>query len=209
MVRRTAAFEKVLDLAIANVTPPEFQKIHARIAKEALAEHLAKVNPDPQVERFVDGRQGAAEEQVKAYGVIRYEFVRLGQIVAEALKWLIEHSPKDTGEYRNSFYVGVNGKLIPAANFNAKAVPSDAEIVIGNKAPYHRKIDVQSIGGKKINVSVEPFLMERAAQMIRRRYLDVDCKRVYTMNFTGQYILKRGKRAGKPVQSPALILKRR
>lgn len=209
MARRAAAFEKVLDLAIANVSPPEFQKIHARIAKKALADHLAKVDPDPQVERFVDGRQGLAEEQVKLYGVIRYEFVRLGQIVAEALKWLIEHSPKESGEYKNSFYVGVNGKLIPAANFNPKAVPSDAEIVVGNKAPYHRKLDVQTIGKKPIKVSVEPFLMERAAQMIRRRYLDVDCKRVYTMQFTGQYVLKRGKRAGKPVQSPALVLKRR
>jgi hypothetical protein len=209
MVRRAAAFERVLDLAIANVTPPEFQKIHARVAREALAEHLAKVNPDPQVERFVDGRPGVSEDQVKAYGVIRYEFVRLGQIVAEVLKWLLQHAPEETGEYHKSFFVGVNGKFIPAANFNPKAVPSGAEIVIGNKAPYSRKIDLQTAGRKPINVYTEPFLFERAAQMIRRRYLDVDCKRVYTMQFPGQYILKRGKRAGQPVNSPALILKRR
>lgn len=217
MARRAAAFERVIDLAIANVSPPEFQKIHARIAREALAEHLAKVNPDPQVERFIDGRPGLVEEQVKAYGVIRYEFVRLGQIVAEALKWLIEHSPKNHSarrtshvkHYDESFFIGVNGKKIPADEFRPDSVPASAEIYIGNDAPYNRMIDVQTRGKQKLQVSIEPFIFERAALILRKRYLDLDVKRVYTLAFPDQYELRRGKRAGKPVQSPALILTRK
>lgn len=217
MARRAAAFERVIDLAIANVSPPEFQKIHARIAREALAEHLATVEPDPQVERFVDGREGVSEDAVKLYGVIRYEFVRLGQIVAEALKWLIEHSPKSHSarrtshakHYDESFFVGVNGKKIPADKFRPDLVPPGAEIYIGNDAPYNRMIDVQTRGKQKLKVSVEPFIFERATQVLRKRYLDLDVKRVYTITFPDQYELRRGKRAGRPVQSPALILTRK
>lgn len=227
MARRAAAFEKVLDLAIANVSAPEFQKIHARVAKKALADHLAKVNPDPQVERFVDGRPGLAEEQVKLYGVIRYEFHNLGDAVEAALKFLWHEGAQVSKEFADSFFVGVlrresrivrgkrveerhaDGRLIPAKDFGTKNLPADAEYLIGNKLSYNRKVDVQHIGKKPMSFSVDPFIYARCAEMLNRRYRSVKVKSVYNLTFDGQYILKAGPKAGRPVHSPGIIITRR
>ena len=56
MARSTAAFERVISVAIARLKPPEAQKRHAEIARKGLADHLAKTKGAPQVVTFVDGR---------------------------------------------------------------------------------------------------------------------------------------------------------
>lgn len=227
MARRAATFEKTIDLFIDNVSSPEFQKIHARIAKAALADHLAKVKSKPNVERFVDGREGLVEDQVKLYGVIRYEFHNLGDAVQSAIEFLVREGAKVGPEFANSFFVGIlrsdsgkvrgkevtthraDGRMVPAKDFGTKNLPADAEYLIGNRLSYNRKVDVQQIGKKPMKFDVDPFLYARCAQMLNRRYRSVKVKSVYNLTFDGQYILKTGPKAGRPVHSPGIIITRR
>lgn len=227
MARGLASFERTIDVFIDNVSSPEFQKIHARIAREALAEHLAKVKSTPNIERFVDGREGLVEEQVKLYGVIRYEFHNLGDAVEAAIKFLLAEGAKVSPEYAAGFFVGVlrsesgkvrgkdvtthqaDGRMVAAKDFGTKNLPADAEYLIGNKLSYNRKVDVQHIGLKAMKFSVDPFIYARCAQMLNQRYRSVKVKSVYNLTFDGQYILKTGPKAGRPVHSPGIILTRR
>jgi hypothetical protein len=113
------------------------------------------------------------------------------------------------------------GKFIRMQDFSPDAVTPDVtEIVIGNTQPYSRKVDVQFVGNERLTFSVPPGLFDDAVSAIKSRYGTlVDVKRVYTMNFPGQYILKQEqyhksgprkgrsrKRAGKRVESPALVI---
>ena len=85
-------------------------------------------------------------------------------------------------------------------------VPADAEIVIVNTAPDNRKVDVQMIGTRSLRYATPEGMYDDAARMLRREFPALTAKRVYSMKFSGQYILRRGDKAGTPVQSPALII---
>ena len=113
------------------------------------------------------------------------------------------------------------GKFIPMAQFNPNALSTDVtEVVIGNTQPYSRKVDVQLIGNEPLSFEVPPGLFDDAVKAIKAQFgTIVDVKRVYTMNFPGQYILKQeqyGKkkggrvysrrRRGTRVESPAIII---
>ena len=206
-----AQFRRSVDVFVRRSLSPQAQaKMLADTAKKGVADLIATGRASPDYRRYVDGREGVPEESVKPDGVIVYRFNQLGAITTFALSFLVNRSPIRSGDYRKSFYIGVNGKFIPMAQFNPNAVPPDAEIVIGNTQPYSRKVDVQLVGTRKLSFSVPAGLFDDAAQAVRRRYgALVDAKRVYTMRHPHQYTLKRGRRAGKPVESPAIIIKPR
>lgn len=224
------AFQRQLSLFIDRTLSPAAQSRRlAEVARRERDSLIAAGRASPSYRWWVDGREGAPEETVAPAGDGRivYRFSSLGAVTAFALQVLIERSPPrsaapinpqtgKTAHYRDGFYVGVNGKFIPAAVFEPAAVPPGAEIVIGNTQPYSRKVDVQLIGTRKLSFSVPPGLFDDAAKAIASRFGDlVTVKRVYTMQFPGQYQLRaeqvtnKGRprrRLGKPVESPALII---
>src|SRR3546814_12451062 len=121
------AFECMSDLAVAAVTPPELQRLQARVARETLAEHLATLPRRPPVKTIVDGRAGASEDSVKAYGRIRYEFGFLQEIAPLALEHARKVSPLDSGRYRDSWLVLADG-----APVDADAVPDETAEQVQN-----------------------------------------------------------------------------
>ncbi len=141
MARRPAtpqAFEQVIRLAIAKVKPPEFQRMHARVAREALAKHLASRNDRPNVTRIVDGRIGASEDSVKYGGIIRYEFDNLRTAALFAMEQIKALAPELTGTYNTKWFFMVDG-----AEIAPEAIPPTArEITITNDEPYSRRLVV-------------------------------------------------------------------
>ncbi|WP_207479571.1 hypothetical protein [Arenibaculum pallidiluteum] len=204
MFRSTAAFERVIAVSVARVKPPEQQKEHARIAKQGLAEHLAKLDAKPEVVRLVDGRKGVAEESVKPYGVIRYEFLRLAEIAQRALVLARELSPKRSGRYAKSWFVMSGGREVPETE-----IPSGVELVITNDQPYHRRIVT---GGQRGEVRVPPGIVETMRQRLYAEFGRTFFAEVRFIDLAGAYRLKRdhrrrGRRKGDPITYPALILR--
>jgi hypothetical protein len=229
MVARAKSIERVLELQRQDISPPEFMKWHAAVARTEKAIALLQAGDDPRVETFVDGARGASEDSVKYRGVIRYEFIRSAQAVADVLNWLRAEGAKVSPKYADAFAVGVikgveltlrsgttirtaggEGRLIPAARFNPNSggIPADAGFIIVNTRSWSRKVDVQMIGMKPMVFTIPPFIMERAAVWLRARNPELVVRRWYTSTFSGQYELKRGRRAGQPVHSPALLIAR-
>ncbi|MFL7901577.1 hypothetical protein ACJ41P_10620 [Azospirillum argentinense] len=221
---KAAAFSGQLKVFVDQNMSPEAQSAAlAKAAKGKLRELIQAGRASDNFRRFVDGAEGVVEERVgpAPHGQIVYRFNTMGSISTFALSFLVNRSPLKSGRFRKGFYLGIDGKFVPMAQFNPDALTGNVkEIVIGNVEPYARKVDVQLIGGRKMTFSVPPGLYDDAVKAIRSRYgALVDVKRVYTMKFPGQYILKQEqhhksgryqgrsrKRAGKPAESPALII---
>lgn len=215
-----AAFNRSVNVFISrHLSPQERSRVLAAFAKRQVGELIRLGAASPDFERYVDGRQGAPEETVKAEGRIRYLFNHLGAVTVFALSFLQARAPAKSGAYRNSFYVGVNGRFVPMAQFRPDKVPNDAEIVIGNTQPYSRKVDVQMVGGRKLRFSVPPGLFEDCVRAVKARFASTKAKRVYNMTFPGRYKLRQeqthltGHRAGRSrgrlgsmVESPAMII---
>lgn len=112
----------------------------ALLVKTAKAEH-AKIMADQPAPssfvRIVDGKQGAAEEAVKATGRIVYQYSRLEEVVNFALATLRDLSPVASGDYRNAHTLYVNG--VVAASLDDYRPGED--IMIANSIAYSRMIE--------------------------------------------------------------------
>lgn len=199
------------------LSPAARSALLAAAARRAVADLVAAGRASKDYETFVDGRKGAAEESVRGTGggVILYHFNYIGAAVQYAVLFLRARSPAPSGgtkhaPYRDSFFVSVNGKMIPWAKVEPASIPADAEVFIGNMQPYNRLIDVQLAGSKPEKYSVPAGIYDDAARAVKRQFRGtVAAKRLYNISFPGQYVLRgrgRTKRIAGRVQSPALQL---
>lgn len=208
---RAAALNRSLKLFTDRTLGPSAQSAAlARLAKRELAALIASGRASPNFQRYVDGALGKPEEAVRPApsGAIVYRFSVLRPVIMFALSFLVERSPNRSGKYRKGFYVAPDGKFIPAAQFNPAALTANVqEVFIGNTEPYSRKVDVQLVGGRSLHFSVPPGLFADCAAAIKSRFgTIVDVRRIYTLNVPGGYTLRRGKKAGGQVESPALVI---
>lgn len=179
----------------------------AAFARDGVAKLIAEGKAAPTYRRFVDGREGAQESDVKPDGVIQYEFSYIAEAVLFALAFLQARSPVRSGRFRESFVVAVDGRPIPARQFQPRSVPLAAEVIIYNLQPYSRKIDVQTAGGRRLKFSTPAGLFDDCARALRRRFGNtVVGKRLYSVSFPGQYTLRRGEKKGQRVNSPAIVI---
>lgn len=183
----TAAFERVINVAVAKMKPPEAQKRHAEIARKGLADHLAKAKGKPQVVTFVDGRRDASEDSVKFGGVIRYEFHQMAEVAAFALKRAQELSPVLSGAYKDAWFAMAGGKQV-----SADGVPNTGEIVITNDKPYHRKLEM-TVNAEhwrgKARARLPAGIVERVRQEVMRQFPGVHAS-VSFITLQGGYVLK-------------------
>ena len=101
----------------------------------------------------------------------------------------------------------VGARIIRQESFDPQKVGADVtEILVTNRQPYERKADVQLAGGRRLRWSVPPNMVDDAADAVKRRFPTLDARRIYTVHFPGQYVLKSGQKAGKRVESPALVI---
>lgn len=223
-----SAFARTIQLQLDKFTPEQARLKHIEIARKGFAAFYARQQVKPEYTLEVDGHPATSEDQVKQYGLIVYKFNRLGEVVKFALDFLISYvrhyyPGKDKDSYISNFFVGVNGKFIDAENFNPRLVPPRAEIIIGNKVPFNRKLDVQRAGGVVLSFKIPAGLFDLAAQVVTRKYGKiVTAKRSYNIKHPDKYKLRReqfygpGKREGRPrkrlgtfVESPGLVIESR
>jgi hypothetical protein len=211
--------------AAANLSAEALSARLAGIARQGVADLIASGQASGSYTTTVDGREGADESTVSPLGVIVHRWNRIGAAATFALAFLRERSPiprpsvkpasnkGDATSYRDSFYFGLDGAYVPAPQFTEDAAAGVRELVIGNWQPFNRKVDVQMAGGRKITFSTDPGLFDDAAKAVRRRFPELNAKRVYTMKFTGQHMRGgtgaapgKGGRPSRAVESPALII---
>jgi hypothetical protein len=201
-----AAFRSTVRVFINNELAPAAQSARlAEAARAGVADLIAAGRASKRYALFVDGHDAMSEDGARA--VISYRFNYIADAALLALKTLQDQAPVASGGYRESFFVSVNGRLIRADQFTPSAVPYDAEIIIGNTAPFNRKVDVQFSGRVRLRYSNPPNEYENARQAVLAQYRTVvKAVRLYNISFPGQYVLKRGSKAGSYSQSPALSI---
>jgi hypothetical protein len=197
-------FENVITLAIARAKAPEVQRLHARIAREGLAKHLASRDDKPNVTRIVDGRIGASEDSVKPYGVIRYEFDNLRAAALFAMEQIQALVPVLTGRYRGQWFFMVDG-----AEVAPEAIPANVrEVTITNDEPYSRRLVVgRRRDGSKLRLKgTPPDFLQVARYAVIGRFGNSVAARV-------QFILlnqapgRTAKERAQQMTYPSLILK--
>lgn len=138
----------------------------ARIVETAKEAHKAVMDTDPRPVSFtrrVDGVLGAPEEDVKADGVIVYDYPRLPLVVAYALEMLEQFSPVLTGEYRKSHTIFLNDEAVE----DLSAWKQGDTVAISNPMPYARKIEV---GTMTMRVPGTDQVYEQAVSATNKRY---------------------------------------
>ena len=208
-VRGASAAARQLRVAAAGLAGPEVSAALAKHARAELARVIASGEAPDSYRRFVDGRQGAPEEEVRPDGVILYVFDYIQNAAAFALSFLVQRSPISSGAYRRGFWLasGLGGRMIPAASVAWNKLDPSAPLYIGNFEPYSRKLDVQFLGGRKLQVSVPPGIFEDAAGAVNDAFGAM--VRARRSVVAGTYHLKTGRRQGQDVQSPVLIIEAR
>lgn len=146
-------------------TLEETRQVLIRMAKEAHAEVMA-TDPRPVTfTRRVDGKLGAAEDTVKADGVILYNYPRIAVVAEFALDTLRKLSPVDSGDYVRSHLLFLNGQSVdPEALLNWN---EGDEVAISNTQPYARKIEV---GSMTMKVPGTDHVYQQAQQIVNSRY---------------------------------------
>jgi hypothetical protein len=203
-----------------HLDPRKSALAFAEEVRRRLAGMVAAKRVPPKYRHFVDGREGADFRAVRPGGTIAAAFSYNADILLFALSFLQARSPSRTGNYRNSFFVGIGGKFVMARSLNPAHVPDGpVELVVGNTQPYHRKVDVQTVGNRRLRFSVPPGMFHDAAKAVNARFGNVvTAKRVHDIDFPSKYRLKQAQMrtgtrshsvkrgAGTYVESPALII---
>ncbi|MFC4169604.1 hypothetical protein [Teichococcus aestuarii] len=202
------AFQRTTEVFISrHASPQEQSRILAETARKGVAELVASRRASPQYDRFVDGIRGAPEVTVRPGGVIAYQFQYMGEIAAFAWAFLRQRAPRKTGTYQDSFWFSVDGRLISPRSFDPAKVEGAKELIIFNRQPYARKVDVQLVGARRLRFSVPAGIMDDAAAAVRRRFGNmVTARRLYTVRFPGAEHAWTGPRAGRLLEYPAVAI---
>ena len=219
-------FDKDIQLATAGIAPDQIAKALARYARTSLADVIANKQASSIYTTFVNGKEGASEDDVVPPGPILYQFSYWQPIIAFALDFLRKRSPVapgtrtegdfGIGHYRDAHRVMIGSQFVdPAAEIAADETP-----VIVNPQPYARKIEVGFM-----RMSVERGIYLEAAAAIRRQFGGRNGSIKVTQEWVmlpGGYVLKgrfrqgfrkyartglkKDTQAGQPMRYPALVL---
>ncbi len=204
-------FEQVINLNLKRFDPEVARQKHIEIAKKGLNAFLANQKTKPSYRIIVDESLAASENQVKPFGIITYVFLRMSQVGIFAIQTARDLSPVQSGRYRKSWMILIDGKLV-----SETLVPDDVkEIILVNNQPYARKIQVR---GARI-VGVPPGIVEKIKQLVLRQFRNSIVASVGYIELRNAYVLKKdyiqirrsGRRrlhtkAGSELTYPALIM---
>jgi hypothetical protein len=202
-----SAFRRQVSVFIdRNLTPAAQSSLLARTAIEGRQDLIRTGRAPDSYRTIVDGREGVPEAQVKPQGMIVYRFNLLGEAAVFALAFLRARSPVKSGAFRESFWVAVDGRPFSQKTFDPEKVGAAKELILYNLAPYSRRVQVQFDGGRRLRFSVPPDMFGDALVAVRRRFPTLVVSQLYRIRAPGLYVLKNGRRAGKVVDSPALVI---
>lgn len=160
-------------ITVSGLLSPEARSLavadfaRGRIAEadQANRQVLGRVAPH---KLFVDGREGAALEQVNPdHGTIAAEFDIITDLFLWIGKTLRDRSPVQSGRYRDSHTLFADGREVP---IGATVPPAD-EYVFLNPVPYARKIEIgKTKSGRAFVLQVKNRIYERTANDAKRRF---------------------------------------
>lgn len=191
----------------ASLSPEQQAARLAAFAKRDLAQRIARGEAPPVYRRFVDGREGAAEETVRAGGAILYRFQALGQAALFGLDYARAASLPSSVKFKAGFFFSVRGRMIRPESFDPQKVDADVkELFLLNNLPFQRQVSDGWAGTRQVDYHpAEKEFWTQTMRAIRRRYPQLDADYVARMLFPGQWRYKRpGRNQGKPVDSPAI-----
>ncbi|NTG20007.1 hypothetical protein G6L00_06065 [Agrobacterium rhizogenes] len=154
-------FDRDIKVATAGLSEEAISAALAKFARSELARVIESGQGTRTYSRFVNGREGASEESVKAPGPIVYVFSWWQSIIRDALAALIAVSPSKSGRFARSFIVIVNGRMVT----DFSEIDGASEVIITNAQPYVRKIQVGAM-----KMSVPPRIFEQARKVLFAKY---------------------------------------
>jgi hypothetical protein len=171
------SYARQIDVFIdKNLSGAAQSALLARAARTEVARLQAQGRASLDYTVFVDGREGAAPETVKPGGAIIYQFSRLKDAAGFAFGFLVGRSPVGTdsqspGRYRKSWVIFVNWRLW---NGDLARMPRDAEVMIVNTQPYHRKLEMTRGGTKATLTYLCKLAVERKYKNVRASHVFVE-----------------------------------
>ncbi len=193
------AFERVIRLQMSRASPEAARLQHIAIARQRLAEFMARQDVRPMVSLEVDGRPAASEEAVRPFGRIVYRFNRMREVLSLAKTEAERLSPVRSGRYRRSWIVLANNEEI-----GMDAIPHGVPIVLTNFQPYSRKINLGTRGYEKY---APPGVVEKVRMLVLQRYRPIVDARVAFLELAGGVRVRATKKArARPMTYPSLII---
>ncbi len=192
----------------SRLKAPEVHALVGNAAREAVTGLVKNGRASPIYQTFVDGVEGANENDVKLDGGrIYYLFdqsVKLQEAVAYGLAYVKQISPRRTGRYSNLWYVAVNGTPYTG---RIADIPPDSVVMILNFADYARILEEGGRTGRsgrlKNHKNPATVITELGRQRIQRQFPTVQVERRF-VSVPGAYIRKTPPTG--PITYPAIVL---
>lgn len=183
----------------SGLTPLARSMALATAARQGVEDLITSGRATPKYRRFVDGIEGIPEDAVSPEGTILYRFQYLPEVVVFAIEFLKLRSPIKSGNFRSGFMVSIDNIPQEADKFNPETSADSDRVLIYNKLPYSRKIDVQLIGGRKLSFSQPAGLFDDAVTAVTRQFRGlVVCKRLYTIRHPDEQYTRKKRRIEYP-----------
>jgi len=227
-----AALRQTLTVTWPQGDEAAARELLVRVARESTArivkEQAGRAGVQPAVETYANQVGNKALETVKLPGPIVSAFDYRREIAKVALEELRKASPVDSGAYRDSHMLYLNGGEIDQLPMILG--PGD-DIAITNPVPYARRIEVgKTKSGRAFVLKVEPNVYERTLKRIilpKYRnaanltfgYLTLPSGHIVKGKLSSHYgtgkapgprgggtMRKRRQRRGEPVRAPAIFI---
>jgi hypothetical protein len=161
----------------------------SRVIAEVSARNVAVLGGAVATRIIVDGVVGAALTRAQRH--VRVEFFDIWPpILNHALEFAMQRSPEDSGEYKDSFEILVDGAQVEPEDF--ARIPASATAWLVNRAPYARKIELGHL-----KMTVPPHVVEAVEQSVRRKFGAVVKTRTEFIELPNGYVLKGRFRRGR------------
>lgn len=187
-----ATFGRDLQLATDGLAKEQINPALAAFARAELAKALSSGEASPLYDRYVNGVPDLDESAVEAPGPILYVFRWWKPVLTFALETARAHSPEQSGEYKRGWIILVND--VVTTDFDS--IRPDATVILTNKVPYHRSIDV----GHR-HYSVPAGIVERVRGSIRSQFKGGVTAKVTHVIIPNPYILQGRFRQGVRAQA--------
>lgn len=165
-----------IELTVNETLSPDARSMAvARFARDRIDEAeqanqriLGRIPPS---KTFVDGREGAALEEVNPdRGTIAVEFELFDDVLRFIGEELVKRSPVTSGAYRDGHTLFADGNEVEPGG----RIPAAQEYSFTNMVPYARKIEIGTTrAGRSFVIQVEPRIYERTARDARAKFGNV------------------------------------
>lgn len=188
-----AAFRRVVTVDWPRSTEAGARAHLLKVARDGhagiMADQAAHSGVAPDFEAYANRPGNTNLDQVALPGPIVFKYDYRRAIVDAAMAALRAASPAQTGKYRDSHTLFVNGAAV--SSLPSRLAPDD-EIMIANPVPYARRLEVgKTRSGRSFVLAVEDRIYERVAKrVLAPRYRSVAKIEFNYATLPGAYVAK-------------------